>query len=64
MENYYEKLSKLLSSANDQNETTYNEVLFLLKRFIFLDDKNAEFKKENLWFEEEEIKKTKCNMIL
>ena len=48
MENYYEKLSKLLSSASDQNETTYNEVLFHLKRFIFLDEKNAEFKKENL----------------
>lgn len=47
-----------------QDETTYDEVLFLLKRFIFLDEKNAEFKKENLWFEEEEIKKTKCNMIL
>ena len=48
MENYYEKLSKLLSCANDKNETTYDEVLLLLKRFIFLDEKNAEFKKENL----------------
>lgn len=40
MEKYYKRLKKILSNLDKQKETIYNQVILLVKVFIFLDVKN------------------------